>query len=139
MTGYLTQFGITLHIDNFLKTSRHIREIHTKAAGKVNQRPLPLGGVGGGSEAIYHLYLIFRRLFTGTLLHGKMGWINNAVSSRPLWQLGACRLPSTYLVKCPSYIHILCLGTFQCQLADIPFTVLPYKIYRFLISHRLQR
>ena len=141
MAGNLAELGIAFHIDRLPETPCHIREIHAEASRKVNEGPLQAFPRRGGILyfSFYHFRLVFRRQLARTLLHGEMGRINQTLRSGPLRQLASCRLPSADLIKRPCEVHIFSAGTFQRQLTNVSFTVLPYKVYRSLILHRLQR
>lgn len=101
VTGDIAKMLLSLHVDRFLKALGHKREINTKAACEIHERPTP--GPPYREGVITHTIVFIRRsifsppyreglcegllvvccLLTGALLHREMRGIENPVGSRP--------------------------------------------------------
>ena len=117
MAGDIAKMLLSLHVDRFLKALGHKREINTKAACEIHERPTP--GPPYREGVITHTIVFIRRsissppyreglgegllvvccLLTGALLHGEMWGINNPVGSCPRGQFPTGCLTTSNLVE----------------------------------------
>lgn len=137
MTGDVAKMFLSLHVDRFLKALGHKREINTKAACEIHERPTPDPPYREGvitrtivfirrsissppyREGLGEGLLVVCCQLTGALLHGEMRGINNPVGSCPRGQFPTGCLTTSYLVEGKGQVNIRVLGTLKCQLPDI--------------------
>ena len=102
-----TQIGIPLHVDSFVETPRHPREIHPETARQIDKAgaadPLILQ-----APCLFCNYgsLIACRQFARTLFHRQVRRINDVLACRPCRHLLPCRLPAPNLLQRQRHVHI---------------------------------
>ena len=101
MLSSIAQVFLPLNIYRLLAAPCHESEIHAETSSQVNKH-----FTARLWQLLYDSTFIYSGLLTRTLLHRKVGRIDDTFDGRPRRQFLAGRLPALYLIQRPRQVHI---------------------------------